>query len=64
MSTLTDLDAYRRLCATAEELEALAAQGCSLIAETALLTAAMNLRGMAQAVYEQAIGDRGGALDS
>lgn len=64
MSAVSDLDVYRRLAASADELEALAGAGCSLIAETALVTAAMSLRGMAQAVYEQAIADGAAGLDS
>lgn len=52
----TDLEVYQRLTAVADEFEQLAA-GASLIGETALKTAAVTVRGMAQAVYEHALGE-------
>jgi hypothetical protein len=56
MSAPSDLDVYRRLVDTADELEALAV-GASLIGETALKTAATTVRGMANAVYEHALNE-------
>jgi hypothetical protein len=57
IESLSDLDVYRRLCEAAEGLESLAAEAGSLIGETAAKTAALSVRGMAQAVYEHAIED-------
>jgi hypothetical protein len=55
MSALSDLEVYQRLAAAADELERLAEQGASLVGETALITAADSLRGVARAVYEHAV---------
>jgi hypothetical protein len=55
MSPLTDREVYQRLNGVADELERLAEHGASLIGETALLTAAQSVRGMAKAVYEHAL---------
>jgi hypothetical protein len=55
MTALTDLEVYQRLVGAAEDLERLAEQGASLVGETALLTAAQSVRGMANAVYEHAL---------
>ena len=57
MSTPSDIDLYRRLTAMADELEALAAGGASLVGEVATMTAAQSLRGAAQALYEHALGE-------
>lgn len=56
MTTLSDLEVYRRLCAAADELKALEAQAASLVGKTALNTAALSVRGMAKAVYEHSLG--------
>jgi hypothetical protein len=55
MSPLTDREVYQRLTSVADELERMAEQGASLIGETALVTAAQSVRGMANAVYEHAL---------
>jgi hypothetical protein len=63
MSVVTDIEVYQKLCAVAEDLDALAAQGASLIGDAALNTAARTVRGMANAVYQQIMSDAG-PLDS
>jgi len=55
MTPLSDLEVYQRLSALASELERLAEQGASLVGETALLTAAQSVRGMAKVIYEHVI---------
>lgn len=53
--TISDLDVYQKLTATADALEAVAAHAASLVGETALKTAAQTVRGMANAVYEHSL---------
>ncbi|HEY8571801.1 hypothetical protein [Phenylobacterium sp.] len=55
--TITDLDVYQKLTATAEALEAVSLHAMSLVGETALKTAADTIRGMANAVYEHSLTD-------
>jgi hypothetical protein len=55
MNPLSDLDVYQRLVAMADELQAMRAQGVSLLAGAALETASRSLSGMAQAVYEHSL---------
>ena len=55
MTPLSDLEVYQRLTGVAAELERLAEQGASLVGETALLTAAQSVRGMAKVIYEHVI---------
>jgi hypothetical protein len=55
MRALSDLDVYQHLVRAADELDQLAAESTSLIGETALKTAAMSVRGMANAVYEHSL---------
>jgi hypothetical protein len=57
MRALSDLDVYQHLVRAADELDQLAADSTSLIGETALKTAAMSVRGMANAVYEHGLGE-------
>jgi hypothetical protein len=57
MRALSDLDVYQHLVRAADELDQLSAESTSLIGETALKTAAMSVRGMANAVYEHSLGD-------
>jgi len=63
MSAVTDIEVYQKLCIVADDLDAMAAQGASLIGEAALQTAARTVRGMANAVYERIMADAG-PLDS
>jgi hypothetical protein len=60
---VSDLSVYRKLATVADELEQLAAEGATLVGHAALTTAAMTVRGMAKAVYEQIMSE-GGPLDS
>lgn len=55
--TISDLQVYQQLIATADALEGLAAVAASLVGETALKTAAQTVRGMASAVYEHSLAD-------
>ena len=56
---LTDLDVYRRLSAMADDLEQMATAAITLVGETALKTAAQNVRGLANVIYEHCLGDDG-----
>lgn len=59
MAGASDLDVYRQLAAAADTFEAMAADA-SLVGGTALKTAAVTVRGMAQAVYEHAMSEENG----
>lgn len=61
---VSDIEVYQKLAAVAGELETLSAQGASLIGDAALTTAAMSVRGMAHAVYEQIMAQGEAALKS
>ena len=63
MADVSDIQVYQKLCTVADDLDAMAAQGASLIGDAALTTAARTVRGMANAVYEQIMSDAG-PLDS
>jgi hypothetical protein len=60
---ISDIAVFRKLAAVADELDKLASEGASLIGNAALTTAAMTVRGMAKAVYEQIMAEQG-PLDS
>ena len=60
--TVSDIQVYQKLTATADELEQLAAEGAGLVGEAALLTAATTVRGMANAVYEHIMSEAEGQL--
>ena len=65
MSAVSDIEVYQKLSAVADELDSIAAKGATLVGNAALTTAAMTVRGMATAVYEQIMGEAdAGALDS
>ena len=53
MSQVSDITVYQKLCAVADELDELATQGATLVGDAALTTAALTVRGMANAVYER-----------
>lgn len=55
MTPASDLEIYQRFVAMADELEALARRGVSLIGGTAVSTAVRTLRGMATAIYEHSL---------
>jgi hypothetical protein len=61
MQPLSDLDAYRRLSAMAEELDRMSGLAESLVAGTALNTAALTLRGVASALYQHCLSEDGEA---
>lgn len=62
MAEVTDIAVYRKLVEIADDLEAMAAEGASLVGNAALTTAANNARGMAAAVYKHLMADN--RLDS
>jgi len=64
MAQVSDIAVYQKLSELADELDQLASQGASLVGETALLTAAKTVRGMASAVYQHIMSDRSEGLDS
>ena len=64
MPPVSDILVYQKLTAVADELEQLAVDGASLVGETALVTAAATVRGMANAVYEHIMSSADGVLDS
>lgn len=64
MAQLSDIAVYQKLTELADELEAMAAEGPSLVGEAALGTAARTVRGMATAVYQHIMSDTGETLDS
>ena len=66
MSTppVSDIQVYQKLTAVADELEQMAVDGATLVGETALITAAATVRGMANAVYEHIMNEAEGQLDS
>ena len=55
--TISDLQVYQQLIATADALDGLSGVAATLIGETALKTAAQTVRGMASAVYEHSLAD-------
>jgi hypothetical protein len=55
MTAASDLEIYQRFVAMADELDALARRGVSLIGGTAVSTACRTLRGMATAIYEHSL---------
>jgi hypothetical protein len=63
MAEVSDIAVYQKLSELADELDRMALQGATLVGETALLTAAKTVRGMANAVYQHIMSDRE-ALDS
>ncbi|HEY0437187.1 MAG TPA: hypothetical protein VGC92_11130 [Phenylobacterium sp.] len=64
MTQVSDIAVYQKLIELADELDAMSAQGASLVGEAALSTAARTVRGMATAVYQHIMSDAGEALDS
>jgi hypothetical protein len=55
---LSDLAVYRRLVATASELDELSRRCLTPVGEAALQTAGLTLRNMASAVYEHGLNDQ------
>lgn len=64
MTEVSDIAVYQKLSEIADDLDAMAGQGASLVGEAALLTAARTVRGMASAVYGQIMSTEDESLDS
>ena len=64
MAEVSDIAVYQKLTEIADDLEAMAAQGASLVGDAALSTAARTVRGMASAVYQHIMSDRDEARDN
>ena len=64
MSDVSDLEVHQKLSAIADDLEAMAARGASLVGDAALTTAARTVRGMAAAVYQHIMSSADERLDS
>jgi hypothetical protein len=57
MGQVSDITVYQKLTEIADELDALSADGATLVGEAALNTAARTVRGMATAVYQHIMSD-------
>lgn len=64
MAEVSDITVYQKLSEIADELDALAAEGATLVGEAALGTAARTVRGMATVVYQHIMSDRDEAADN
>jgi len=64
MAEVTDIAVYQKLTELADDLDAMAAEGASLVGEAALTTAARTVRGMATAVYQHIMSSADETLDS
>ena len=64
MSDVSDLEVHQKLAAIADELEAMAARGATLVGNAALTTAARTVRGMATAIYQHIMSAADEPLDS
>ena len=58
MAEVTDIAVYQKLSEIADELDAMAAEGASLVGDAALGTAARTVRGMAAVIYQHIMADR------
>ena len=63
MTEVTDIEVYQRLTEIADDLDLMAQRGATLVGEAALTTAARTVRGMAGAVYQHIMADRGERAD-
>ena len=64
MSDVSDIEVYQKLTEIADDLDAMAARGATLVGNAALTTASRTMRGMASAIYQHVMSDRDAALDS
>jgi hypothetical protein len=64
MADVSDIEVYQKLTEIADDLEAMAAQGATLVGDAALTTAVRTVRGMASAVYQHIMSEREAGLDS
>ena len=58
MADVSDIEVYQKLSEIADDLDAVAARGATLVGDAALTTAARTVRGMASAVYQHIVSDR------
>jgi len=58
MADVSDIEVYQKLSEIADDLDAVAARGATLVGDAALTTAARTVRGMASAVYQHIMSDR------
>jgi hypothetical protein len=64
MAQVNDITVYQKLTEIADELDALAAEGATLVGDAALGTAARTVRGMATVVYQHIMSDRDATQDN
>jgi hypothetical protein len=64
MAEVSDIAVYEKLAQVADELEAMAAEGASLVGDAALSTAARTVRGMANVIYQHIMAGRDEARDN
>ena len=64
MTDVSDIEVYQKLSQVADDLEELAGRGATVVGDVALNTAARTVRGMASAVYQHIMSDRGEARDN
>jgi hypothetical protein len=64
MTDVSDIEVYQKLAEIADDLEAMAAKGATLVGNAALTTAARTVRGMASAVYQHIMAEREDGLNS
>ena len=64
MAEVSDIAVYQKLTQIADDLEAMAAEGASLVGDAALGAAVRTVRGMATAVYQHSMSASEERLDS
>jgi hypothetical protein len=64
MTDVTDIEVYQKLTEIADDLDQMAQQGATLVGNAALTTAARTVRGMATAVYQHIMADRGETMEN
>jgi len=64
MADVSDIEVYQKLTEIADDLDAMAVQGATLVGNAALTTASRTVRGMASAVYQHIMSERDASLDS
>ena len=64
MAEITDIEVYQKLSQIADDLEAMAEHGATLVGEAALTTAVRTVRGMAGVIYQHIMNTNDETLDS
>ena len=64
MADVSDIEVYQKLTEIADDLEAMAEKGATLVGDAALTTAVRTVRGMAGVIYQHIMNERGEAMDS